>query len=186
MFYLHELRYGFEPERLCIRLMPPERIGGTRGCGISRNHSGQPEVTLMANLSHGKLVEYAVEQMPVFAEPIQLGFRCLRTNSELAIHKELFDLRGATRLRIGVALAWRLAGGCCLPKACSMFRSEKNTLPGRSGLWHGWFSRTSSPALRGVARANCTAKRAASLEHLHGKFARLITHRNRKQSAGAI
>jgi truncated hemoglobin YjbI len=106
MFYLHELRYGFEPERLCIRLDAfPNALAELEDAEFRVTIQANSEVTLMANLSHGKLVEYAVEQERLcLLNPSNSASAAYEQILELAIHKELFDLRGATRLRIGVAL----------------------------------------------------------------------------------
>jgi alpha-amylase/alpha-mannosidase (GH57 family) len=106
IFYLHELRYGFEPERLCIRLDAfPDALAELEDADFRITIQANSEVTLMAKLSHGKLVEYAVEQDRLcLLNPAQSASAAYEQILELAIHKELFDLRGATRLRISVAL----------------------------------------------------------------------------------
>ena len=106
IFYLYELRYGFEPERLCIRLDPfPDALAELEDAEFRISVQANSEVTLMAKLSHGKLVEYAVEQERLcLLNPAKSASAAYEQILELAIHKELFDLRGATRLRIGVAL----------------------------------------------------------------------------------
>jgi alpha-amylase/alpha-mannosidase (GH57 family) len=106
MFYLHELRYGFEPERLCIRLDPfPDALAELEDAEFRITVQANAEVTLMAKLSQGKLVEYAVEQERLcLLNPSKSASAAYEQILEIAIHKELFDLRGVTRLRIGVAL----------------------------------------------------------------------------------
>ncbi len=106
VFYLHELRYGFEPERLCIRLDPfPDALAELEDAEFRITVQSNSEVTLMAKLSHGKLVEYAVEQERLcLLNPSKSAAAAYEQILEIAIHRELFDLRGATRLRIGVAL----------------------------------------------------------------------------------
>jgi alpha-amylase/alpha-mannosidase (GH57 family) len=106
IFYLHELRYGFEPERLCIRLDAfPHALAELEDAEFRVTIQANSEVTLMARLSHGKLVEYAVEQERLcLLNPSKSASAAYEQILEIAIHKELFDLRGATRLRIGVAL----------------------------------------------------------------------------------
>jgi hypothetical protein len=50
-------------------------------------------------------VEFAVEQERVcLLKPSEAAEGAFETILEVAIRKELFDLRGATRLRLGVAL----------------------------------------------------------------------------------
>jgi alpha-amylase/alpha-mannosidase (GH57 family) len=106
IFYLHELRYGFEPQRLCIRLDAfPDALAELEDAEFRITIQANSDVTLMAKLSHGKLVEYAVEQDRLcLLNPAESASAAYEQILELAIHKELFDLLGATRLRISVAL----------------------------------------------------------------------------------
>jgi len=106
IFYLHELRYGFEPQRLCIRLDAfPDALAELEDAEFRITIQANSDVTLMAKLSHGKLVEYAVEQERLcLLNPAESASAAYEQILELAIHKELFDLIGATRLRISVAL----------------------------------------------------------------------------------
>jgi alpha-amylase/alpha-mannosidase (GH57 family) len=106
IFYLHELRYGFELERLCIRLDAfPGALAELEDAEFRVTVQANSEVTLMAKLSHGKLIEYAVEQDRLcLLNPAQSASAAYEQILELAIHKELFDLSGATRLRVSVAL----------------------------------------------------------------------------------
>jgi hypothetical protein len=106
IFYLHELRYGFEPQRLCIRLDAfPDALAELEDAEFRITIQANSDVTLMAKLSHGKLVEYAVEQERLcLLNPAESASAAYEQILELAIHKELFDLLGATRLRISVAL----------------------------------------------------------------------------------
>ena len=106
IYYLHELRYGFEPERFCIRLDAfPDALAELEDAEFRITIQANSDVTLMAKLSHGKLVEYAVEQDRLcLLNPAESASAAYEQILELAIHKELFDLLGATRLRISVAL----------------------------------------------------------------------------------
>ncbi len=105
-FYLRELRYGFEPERLCIRLDAfPAALSELEDAEFRVTIQATSEVTMMAKLSRGKLVEYAVEQDRLcLLNPAGSTEAAYEQILELAISKELFDLRGASRLRLGVAL----------------------------------------------------------------------------------
>jgi len=100
-FYLRELRYGFEPERLCIRLDTfPGAIAEFRV-----TVQGNCAVTMIAKLQQGKLVEYSLEQERVcLLNPAGSAEAAYDQILELAISKDLFDLRGMSRLRLGVAL----------------------------------------------------------------------------------
>ena len=105
-FYLRELRYGFELERFCIRLDPfPEALGELQDAEFRVSVQANSEITLIAKLSHGKLVEYAVEQGRIcLLNPARAAEAAYDQMLELAISKELFDLRGISSLRIGVVL----------------------------------------------------------------------------------
>jgi hypothetical protein len=65
----------------------------------------QCEVAITAKLKNGKLVEFAVEQERIcLLKPSEAAEAAFDTILEVAIRKELLDVRGATRLRLGVAL----------------------------------------------------------------------------------
>jgi hypothetical protein len=60
---------------------------------------------VLAKLSHGKLVEFAVEQERIcLLKPSTAAEAAFEQILEVAIRKDLFDLKGVTRLRLGVAL----------------------------------------------------------------------------------
>jgi len=105
-FYLRELRYGFEPERLCIRLDTfPGAFAELETAEFRVTVQGNCEVTMIAKLQQGKLVEYSVEQERVcLLNPASSAEAAYDQILELAISKDLFDLRGMSRLRLGVAL----------------------------------------------------------------------------------
>jgi hypothetical protein len=105
-YYLRELRYGFEAERFCVRLDAfPEALGELEEAEFRVSVHAQCEVTITAKLKHGKLVEFSVEQARVcLLNPSGAAAVAFETILEAAIHKDLLDLRGATRLRLGVAL----------------------------------------------------------------------------------
>jgi alpha-amylase/alpha-mannosidase (GH57 family) len=105
-YYLRELRYGFESERFCVRLDAfPEALAELEEAEFRVSVHAQCEVTITAKLKHGKLVEFSVEQDRVcLLKPSGAATAAFETILEAAIHKDLFDLRGATRLRLGVAL----------------------------------------------------------------------------------
>jgi alpha-amylase/alpha-mannosidase (GH57 family) len=105
-FYLRELRYGFERERLCIRVDAfPLALSELEDAEFRVTIQAKSEVTVTARLSRGKMVEYAVEQDRICllkpSEAAEAGFEQIL---EVAVRRELFDLGGAMRLRIGVAL----------------------------------------------------------------------------------
>ena len=106
VFYLHELRYGFEEERFCVRVDPffealaeledPEfRI--TIGCA--------EEVSVVVKIERGRLKEFAVEKGRVCllnaANVVEVAFERML---EVAVQRSELDLRGQSKLRLGVAL----------------------------------------------------------------------------------
>jgi hypothetical protein len=105
-FYLRELRYGFEPERLCVRLDGfPDALAELEDAEFRVTIHANSDVTVMAKLSHGKLVEYAVEQERIcLLNPAESAAAAFEQILELAVSKELFDLRGVSRLQLSVAL----------------------------------------------------------------------------------
>jgi len=104
-FYLRELRYGFEPERLCIRLDAfPGALAELQDAEFRISVQANSEVTLVVKLTQGKMVEYAVEQERICLLNARAAEAAYDRILELAINKGLFDLRGMSRLRIGVAL----------------------------------------------------------------------------------
>jgi hypothetical protein len=105
-YYLRELRYGFEAERLCIRLDAfPEALAELEDAEFRVTLQAGSEVTVLAKLSHGKLVEFAVEQERIcLLKPSTAAEAAFEQILEVAIRKDLFDLKGVTRLRLGVAL----------------------------------------------------------------------------------
>ena len=105
-FYLRELRYGFEPDRFCVRLDAfPEALAELAEAEFRVSIHAQAEVCVTARIAQGKMVEFAVEQERLcLLNPSQAAEAAFEQILEVAIRKDLFDLRGATRLRLGVAL----------------------------------------------------------------------------------
>jgi len=105
-FYLRELRYGFEPQRLCIRLDAfSGALAELEDAEFRVTIHANTDVTLMAKLSHGKLVEYAVEQDRIcLLNPAASAEAAFEKILELAISKELLALRGISHLHLSVAL----------------------------------------------------------------------------------
>lgn len=105
-YYLRELRYGFEAERFCVRVDAfPQSLGELEDAEFRVTLQTNSEVTVTAKVSHGALVEFAVEQERVcLLKPSEAAEVAFEKILEVAVRKELLDLRGATRLRLGVAL----------------------------------------------------------------------------------
>jgi alpha-amylase/alpha-mannosidase (GH57 family) len=105
-FYLHELRYGFEPGRFCLRIDPfANMLGELEDAEFRMTLSAVNEMAVMARMQRGHLVEFAVEQDRVCLlnpkDSVEVAYdRFL----EVAVKKELFLFTGANRMRLGVAL----------------------------------------------------------------------------------
>jgi alpha-amylase/alpha-mannosidase (GH57 family) len=105
-YYLRELRYGFEAERFCVRVDAfPQALAELVDAEFRVTMQTNSEVTVTAKLSRGKMVEFAVEQERIcLLRPSEAAEAAFEQILEVAMRKELLDLRGATRLRLGVAL----------------------------------------------------------------------------------
>ncbi len=105
-YYLRELRYGFEPERLCLRLdCFEESIKELDKVEFRLTIQAADEVAVIARLEKGKLVEFSVEQARIcLLNPFQAAEVAFDRVLEVALKKEMLQLRGMQRLRIGVAL----------------------------------------------------------------------------------
>jgi alpha-amylase/alpha-mannosidase (GH57 family) len=105
-FYLHELRFGFELARFCVRVDPfPDYFFELEDVEFRVSIRALEEVTVVAKLERGRLVEFAVEQNRLcLLNPRDSAVVAFDRFLELAISRELFSLSGVSRLRLGVAL----------------------------------------------------------------------------------
>jgi alpha-amylase/alpha-mannosidase (GH57 family) len=106
VFYLHELRYGFEEERFCVRVdLFPEVLAELEDPEFRITIGGAEEVAVVVRLERGRLKEFAVESKKVCllnpSEVAEAGFERIL---EVAIRREALDISGQTSLRLGVAL----------------------------------------------------------------------------------
>jgi len=63
VFYLHEMRYGFEEERFCVRIDPfVEALGELEDPEFRITIGGAEEVTLVVHLERGHVRGFAVEK----------------------------------------------------------------------------------------------------------------------------
>jgi len=105
-FFLHELRYGFEPDRLCLRLdCFPNTLGEMEDAEFRITIHASQEIAVTAKMERGHLIEFAIEQSRVcLLNPKQSAQVAYDRFLEIAVGKELFGLPGIDRLRIGAAL----------------------------------------------------------------------------------
>lgn len=108
VYYLHELRFGFEEDRFCVRVDPfPEALAELDDpeFRITVGADGIDEVTLVVRLQRGHLAEFAVEQQRVcLLDPKSVADAGFERVLEVAVNREIFRLKGAKRLTVGVAL----------------------------------------------------------------------------------
>jgi hypothetical protein len=106
VFYLHELRYGFEEGRFCVRIDPfTETLGELENPEFRITIGGAEEVTLVVNLERGHVQGFAVEKDRLcLLNPKALAEAAFERVLEVAIHKDQLQLAGQTKLRLGVAL----------------------------------------------------------------------------------
>ncbi len=106
VFYLHELRYGFEEGRFCVRLDPfAETLTEMEDPEFRISIHGAQEITVVVKLQRGRVQEFAVEKDRVcLLNPKAVAEAAFERILEVAIQKDQFDLRGQSKLKLGVAL----------------------------------------------------------------------------------
>jgi alpha-amylase/alpha-mannosidase (GH57 family) len=106
VFYLHELRYGFEEERFCVRVDPfAEALRELENPEFRITISGAEEVTVVVQLERGHVHGFAVEKDRVcLLNPKSVAEVAYERILEVAIQKDQIKLKGQTKLKLGVAL----------------------------------------------------------------------------------
>ncbi len=106
VFYLHELRYGFEEERFCVRIDPfAAALSELEDPEFRITIGGAEEVTIVVKLERGRLQEFAVEKDRVcLLNPGRVAEAAFERILEVAIQKDQINLKGQTKLKLGVAL----------------------------------------------------------------------------------
>jgi alpha-amylase/alpha-mannosidase (GH57 family) len=106
VFYLHELRYGFEPERFCVRIDAfAEALAELEDPEFRITIGGAEEVTIVVNLQRGHVQGFAVEKDRVcLLNPKLVAEAAIDRVLEVAIHKDQINFKGQTSIRLGVAL----------------------------------------------------------------------------------
>jgi alpha-amylase/alpha-mannosidase (GH57 family) len=106
VYYLHELRYGFEKERFCVRVDAfAEAIAELENPEFRITIAGAEEVTLVVNLERGHVQGFAVEKSRVcLLNPKLVAGAAYDRILEVAINRDQIELKGQTKLRLGVAL----------------------------------------------------------------------------------
>ncbi len=106
VFYLKELRYGFEDERFVLRVDGfPEALGELEDPEFRIVFSGMEETTVVVNLERGRMKEFAIEKNRVcLLNPSTIVTAEYDRMLEVAVTKEVVDLTGLNKFRMGVAL----------------------------------------------------------------------------------
>ncbi len=106
IFYLRELRYGFEEERFVMRVECfAESLAELEDPEFRIVLGGAEEVTVVVGLEKGKLKEFSVEKGRVcLLRPAEWAEAAFQRTLEVAVKRELLDLKGATKFGVGVAL----------------------------------------------------------------------------------
>jgi hypothetical protein len=106
VFYLHELRYGFEEERFCVRVDPfVEALGELENPEFRITIRAAEEITIVVNLERGHVHGFAVEKDRLcLLNPKLVAEASFERVLEVAIHKDQINFKGLTKLRLGVAL----------------------------------------------------------------------------------
>ena len=106
VFYLHELRYGFEEDLFCVRVDPfLDALGELEDPEFRITIGAAEEITVMVKLERGHLKEFAVEKGRVcLLAPKNVAEAAFDRILEVAIRRDQIKLNGQTKLRLGVAL----------------------------------------------------------------------------------
>jgi alpha-amylase/alpha-mannosidase (GH57 family) len=106
IFYLKELRYGFEEERLVVRVECfPDSLAELESPEFRIIIGAAEELTVVVNLERGRMKEFAVEMNRVcLLHPDTIAAAAFSRTLEVAIRKDALQLKGLNRLTLGVAL----------------------------------------------------------------------------------
>jgi hypothetical protein len=106
VFYLHELRYGFEEERFSVRIDPfLEALSELEDPEFRISIYGAEELTIVVKLARGHLREFAIEKGRVcLLNPQSVAQVAFDRNLEASIRREELNLKGQTKIKLGVAL----------------------------------------------------------------------------------
>ena len=106
VFYLRELRYGFEEERFSVRVDPfLETLGEMEDPEFRITIGGAEELTVVVKLERGHLHEFAVEKDRVcLLNPKSVVSVAFDRILEISVQRAELNLKGQKTLRLGVAL----------------------------------------------------------------------------------
>lgn len=106
VFYLHELRYGFEEDRFCVRVDcfagPLAELDDPE---FRITIAGAEETAIVVKVRHGKLEGFAVERDRVcLLNPDGIAEAAFDRILEISIRRDQISLLGQTKFRLGIAL----------------------------------------------------------------------------------
>ncbi|HET8923777.1 MAG TPA: glycoside hydrolase family 57 protein [Candidatus Acidoferrum sp.] len=106
VFYLHELRYGFEEGRFCVRIDPfLDVLGELEDPEFRITIAAAEEITIVVKLERGHVREFGVEKGQLcLLNPKRVAEAAFERILEVAVQKAEINLKGQTKLRLGVAL----------------------------------------------------------------------------------
>lgn len=105
-FYLHELRFGFEDGRFCVRVDPfLDILGELDDPEFRITIAGAEETVIVVKLLRGHLQEFGVEKGRLcLLNPKSVADAAYERILEVAIERSEINLKGQTKLKLGVAL----------------------------------------------------------------------------------
>src|SRR5271168_2460277 len=105
-FFLHELRYGFEENRFCVRVDPfLDLLGELEDCELRITIGTAEEINIVVKLMRGHLQEFAVEKGRLcLLNPKSVAEASFDRILEVSMHRSELSLKGQTKLNLGVAL----------------------------------------------------------------------------------
>ena len=106
IFYLRELRYGFENDRLSVRVDSfMEALCEMENPEFRITIGAAEELTVVVKLERGRLREFAIESGKVcLLNPKKIAEVGFERILELSIKRSELNLKGQHKLRLGVAL----------------------------------------------------------------------------------
>jgi alpha-amylase/alpha-mannosidase (GH57 family) len=106
VYYLKELRYGFEKERFVLRVdCFAEALSELDDPEFRIVFGGMEETNVVVNLDRGRMKEFAIEKGRVcLLNPETIVAAEYGRILEVAVTREVLDLRGLSKFRLGVAL----------------------------------------------------------------------------------
>jgi hypothetical protein len=106
VFYLHELRFGFEQERFCLRVDPfLDALAELEDHEFRVTIWGAEEMTIIVRVVRRRIVEFAIEQgRACLLNPKDFAEVAFDSILEVAVRKDKLKLEGVAKIKVGVAL----------------------------------------------------------------------------------